>query len=69
MFVEYFDFCLNFINKVFDFHEIAILIFSFMLSETFFTQLDLAMTVLGDADVSEWQGVMLTIWFDFNFVN
>lgn len=69
MFVDDIDFSFNFVEIVFDFHEIAILIVSLMLSVTLLAELNLAVTVLGNANVNERQGVMFAERFDLDFVD
>jgi hypothetical protein len=69
LFVENIDFGFDFVEIVFDFHQIAILIISLMLSMTLLAELYLTVTVFGDANVNERQGVMLAQRLDLDFVD
>ena len=69
LFVENIDFGFDFVEIVFDFHQIAILIISLMLSMTLLAELYLTVTVFGDANVNERQGVMLAERLDLDFLD
>jgi hypothetical protein len=69
LFIEYVNLGFNLAEIVFDFHDIAILIISLMLSVALFAELYLAVTVLCDTNVSEWQGMMFTERLDLDFLD
>jgi hypothetical protein len=69
LFVDDLHFGIDLVKEVVDFHQVAILIISLMLSVTLFTKFNLAETELGDTNVNKGQGVMLAQMVDLNFVD